>query len=171
MPSESIRLRLKLGHLEVDYEGHPEFIQDELPVLLERASQLSLAIAKSPTSSLSGSTTDTVSPVRETPETNWSGHTTSSIASLLSIKTGPELIIAAAAKLTFVDQSELFSRQEILAEMKTAASYYKASYHNNLTKYLQGLEGADRLRSGKKDTYALSPSEGSKLDARIAQRK
>jgi endoglucanase Acf2 len=62
--------------------------------------------------------------------------TVAAIAGQLSVKTGPDLIIAAAAKLTLVDGKDTFSRDELIAAMKTATSYYKKSDVNNLSSYL-----------------------------------
>lgn len=156
MNSESVRLRIRVDSLEIDYQGDPTFLQEHLFALLEKVASFQTKQEQSvlnvpSTSHNGGDSSDRIEPDVD--------HTTSSIASRLSVKSGPDLIVAAAAKLTLVDKQNRFSRASLLSEMQTATSYYKGSYNNNLSSYLKRLEKADRLRRGPKDLFALSPSE------------
>ena len=92
-------------------------------------------------------------------------HSTDTIATLTNARSGPDLIIAAAAHLHFATGKAKFTRQELLAEMRTAPAHYKETFLNNLSKYLTGLTKVDRLRLVGKDTYALSNKERQDLEA------
>jgi len=77
--------------------------------------------------------------------------------------------MAAAAHLTFAAKKDTFSRKEILTEMKDATTYYNANMSSNLGKALDTLVKAKRLNQVKVGVYALSASERSTLEAKLAQ--
>jgi hypothetical protein len=95
-------------------------------------------------------------------------HTTDTIATLIGTKSGPDLIIAAAAHLHFVSGQQRFTRQELATEMRSAPAHFKETFINNLSTYLTGLTKADRLRLVGTHTYALSNKERQELEAKIA---
>ena len=66
---------------------------------------------------------------------------TGTIAAKLGCKAGvgKDVITAAAATLTFVENKESFTRAELLEEAKTATAYYKKTVANNLSNTLEGL--------------------------------
>ena len=92
---------------------------------------------------------------------------TDTIATVLGAKSGPDLIIAAAANLHFVQGTQKFSRQQLTAEMRTAPAHFKDTFLNNLSKYLTGLTKSDRLRLVASDTYAISSKERQALEAKL----
>jgi hypothetical protein len=92
---------------------------------------------------------------------------TDTIATVLGAKSGPDLIIAAAANLHFVQGKQRFSRQQLTAEMRTAPAHFKETFLNNLSKYLTGLTKGDRLRLVASDTYAISSKERQELEAHL----
>jgi hypothetical protein len=93
---------------------------------------------------------------------------TDTIATVLGAKSGPDLIIAAAANLHFVQGTQRFSRQQLTAEMRTAPAHFKDTFLNNLSKYLTGLTKSDRLRLVASDTYAISSKERHELETKLA---
>lgn len=165
------KIKIKLGAIEVEYEGSEAFLKEELPQLLSAVSELYskahagdgtlLAAAGVPNQSAAG--------------TNTVGHaqkpkfeaTTGSLAAKLAVKSGPELILAAAARLTFVSQTPTFARQKLIDEMKTASAYYKATYLNNLTAYLNGLVKDGKLNEPTQGNYALTASSLKDLEGRL----
>ena len=97
-----------------------------------------------------------------------SGLSTNTIATILRVDNGPELIIAAAAYLTIVKGQDRLSRKSLTEEIKSATSFFRATYLNNLSAYLDRLVKADRLRLVAPNTYALSAAERQGLDANLA---
>ena len=91
-------------------------------------------------------------------------HSTETIANKLGAKTGPDLVIAAAAHLHFAKDKTKFTRPELLEQMQTATGHYKRSFHNNMSSNLNGLTKSDRLRSFGGGTYSLSKNEAEKIE-------
>lgn len=163
MSNDTAKIRLKIGQLEIEYEGKESFLQDGLLNLMKKVvsfyaeNKASIPAAPAP----APATNDLASVALD--------HSTNTIATILGVKTGPELVVAASAHLTLVQGKDRFNRKELLTEMQTAASFYKSSYGNNLSKYLDRLVKADRLRLVGKNTYAISATEKQSLDAKLAQ--
>lgn len=161
------KIKIKMGPIEIEYEGSEAFLKEELPALLAAVSDLykesgitdpvdageSTGAAPAPASAGSKGTVQS---------------TTGSIAAQLGAKSGPDLIMAAAARLTLSLGLGSFGRSQITAEMKSASAYYKKTYVNNLSKYLNQLVKDGKLLETAKDIYALSASAKSSLEARIA---
>lgn len=155
------KIRIKLGPIEVEYEGSETFLKEELPQLLSAVSELY---------SRSNIPKD-VNPDGNPPASPSGGTlqgTTGTIAAKLTVKQGPDLILAAAARLHFVVGKQTFSRQEIIDEMKSATAYYKKTYLSNLTGYLNNLMKDGKLLEPSSGTYSLSASTQTDLKARLA---
>jgi hypothetical protein len=128
------KIRIKLGHIEVEYEGSETFLKDELSNLISTLSELKLSTI------LSHDIDDVVSTNKEVRnKAERIELSTNSIAAKLGVKTGPELAVAAAAHLTFVKEMKVFSRSELMKEMRTATSYFKETFGKNLTYTLSTL--------------------------------
>jgi hypothetical protein len=87
----------------------------------------------------------------------------------LGATSGPELAIAAAARLTFVKKQDKFTRREIDTEMKSATTYYSKNMSSNLSSSLTTLVKGKRLNQIEKDVYALSANEKATLEVKLAQ--
>jgi hypothetical protein len=158
-------IRIKLGEVEVEYKGDETFLKKEL---LETVKELLELQEKHPTTNGAGSG-DTGGHGKDTGGHGKFDHSTDTIATVLGSKSGPDLIMAAAAHLHFVQGKQKFTRQEIIAEMRAAPGHYKESYNKNLTNYLERLTSSQRLRLLSEDTYALSADERKKLEAKLAE--
>ena len=93
--------------------------------------------------------------------------TTNTIASKLNVKTGNELVIAACAHLCFVKGADTFTRSNILAEMKLASNYFKATMRKNLSNTLKTMINQNKLLETATDTYALEASLNEKLGKQL----
>jgi hypothetical protein len=161
MAGTDASIRIKLGHLEVEYQGDASFLRKDL---LETVKEL-LELQKQ-------------NRIVEQTLSEAGGHaggggkfdySTDTIANILGAKKGPDLMIAAAAHLHFVKGKERFTRKEITVEMRTASGHWKNSYVANMTTNLNGLKSKDRLRQISQGTYALSNKERQALGAKLAQ--
>src|SRR5207245_11520222 len=94
--------------------------------------------------------------------------TTSTLAARLKAASGPELIVAASARLTFVLGHRSFRRKQILEEMRTASGYFRSTYSANLTKYLRSLAKAGTLIEASQGMYALSAAKREELERLLA---
>ena len=90
-----------------------------------------------------------------------------SIAAKLNAKTGPDLTLAACAYLALSANRDKFSRKDILDAMRTAANFYKKSYNNNLSKYLDGLIKDEKILQQANDVYALHDQVRSEMESKL----
>ena len=117
--------------------------------------------------SVKSPTPNSTTATQETAQTSNIELSTDTIATVLAAKSGPDIIMAAAAHLHFVQRLQKFSRQQLTAEMRTAPAHFKETFVNNLSKYLAGLTRSDRLRLVASDTYALSSAERQQLETKL----
>jgi hypothetical protein len=157
------KIRIKMGTIEVEYEGSEDFLKGELLSLLSELLRLqkeSATILGKPFSPPSDGDGEAKPP-------QGIQATTTTIAAKLACKSGPDLIIAAALRLTLTG-SKTFSRQTLLDEMKTASGYYKKSFSGNLSHYLQTLVKGGKLFETATDIYVLNEATRKELEAKIA---
>lgn len=157
------KVRIRVGQIEVEYEGDERFLKDEMPALLETVLRLHREAGDSidaPAEQQSAHST-------KKKETSGVG-TTANIAGRLGCNSGPDLILAAATRLTLGAGQDALPRKAIHDEMKTAAAYYKKTYANNLSAYLSTLVKSGKLVESAKDTYALKASARKEIEAKLA---
>lgn len=155
------KIRIKMGAIEVEYEGSEQFLKEELPELLSAVSKLYKS------SALEANNAATGSDAGSGKSTEVVG-TTGTLAAILGGGSGPDLALSAAARLTFGLKKEKFIRKEILVEMQSASAYFKPSYSSNLTNILNGLVKDKKLMESAKDTYSLSADSRKSLGAKLA---
>jgi hypothetical protein len=168
MSDEFTRLKVKLGAAEIEYEGGTQFLKDEIMPTVGKILDMveSRAELQHPTPVLQ---IDNSTELITSSTTMELSHSTNTIATLLDAKSAGDLAIAAAAHLTLVQKKERLSRQEILDEMRSATSFFKASYANNHSYSLKVLVKRDRLRLLAPDTYGLSHKERKELEKLFAE--
>ena len=166
MNENRAKIALKIGHLEVEYEGSESFLKEDIFRLMEKVIGFHAEHSTALSAALPQATTEDEDATVGQPEINMS---TSTIATSLNAKSGPELAIAAAAYLTLVQNKGKFSRDEIHENMKNATSYYKRSMSNNLTSLLQRLVKNGRLNEISDGHYALSAPERKKMEKNLAE--
>ncbi len=159
----SSKIKIKIDQVEVEFEGSEEFLSKELPVLLKNVLSLYTGMPSVPPKRDAGH-----NPPPPPPSATEIKMTTNSVAAKLVVKSGADLLMAAAAHLALVKNMTTFTRQQILNEMKTASSYYKKSYGNNLTGYLNRANSAGTLIENAENAYALSASARASLEKKLA---
>lgn len=162
------KIRIKLGPIEVEYEGSESFLKEELPDLLGAVARLYKESGASLEASGEGSGAGDGGEGGAGTGSGLQG-TTGTIAAKLVVKSGPDLILAGCARLTFVSGSASFTRKQITDEIKSATGYYKKTYLNNLSTYLQSLVKDQKLVEPTTGTFALSVATKSELEKRLAQ--
>ncbi len=155
MPS----IKIRLGNLEVEYEGDQEFIESGLLDLISELKEAA-PVASAGFASAPGGNGDGSSP-------GGFGHTTSQIAQIMSVSTGPDLAIAAAAHLTFVKGQTHLQRADILKEMKGAPSFYNDNYSSNLSSILNGLVKKKQLNPIGANVFALANAMKKDLEQKL----
>ena len=162
----SSSVRIKLGPVEFECTASEEFLKVELPVLITGMAQLykeNFAGLQMPNNGAPPPAGTGVT----TPTGNQLELTTNSIAAKLKVKTGSDLVLAAALRLTRTGTVP-FTREGIIDQMRAAPAYFKQSYINNLSQCIKALLTAGKLLENAKDTYALSEATKTELEARLA---
>ena len=167
MSEDKTKIRLKIGEMEVEYEGKESFLKDDLSNLLDTMSGFfkvhrgAVESNDSPSGKKRSVEPNAAEPSRIDLSVN-------SIASRMNVKTGPDLAVAACGYLTLVKGRERCSRAELLAAMKEASSYYKATMGSNLSSHLGSLVKGSRLNQTASDAYALTANEKKKIEVCLA---
>ena len=157
------KLHVKLGRLELDFEGSEDFIKQELMTVLGKLKEFG---------ALHDMNDDDAIETKNGGKPKLGGDlTTSTIAGKLGVDSGTELAIAAMVRLTVMQSADKATRTQITTEMRTATAYFKESYISNLTKSLKVLVTSQRLNDLGSSTYSLSASEKTKLEAKLAAAK
>jgi hypothetical protein len=161
------KIKIKLGAIEVEYEGSETFLKEELPALLTAVSTLYQRANDDDKQGGSESGLNGSKPAAASNGGNVSG-TTNNIAAKMNAKSGPELVLAAAARLCIVQHNDPFSRTLLIEEMRTATQYFKPSYVSNLSKTLNRLVKEGKLNEPSTDNFALTASSRKDLESRLA---
>ncbi len=158
----AFKFRVKLGPVEVEYEGDKEFEKEKLLELISEIIHIyessGKKIAGSPGAPHEGSGKDAG-------KGQGIQLTTGDIASKLGLGKGKNLLLAACAHLEFFEGKQSSTREEILAQAKTAKSFYRASVRNNFSAYLQRL--GDKLNEIAADTYAINEITRNELKEKL----
>jgi hypothetical protein len=158
----SSRFRLKIGPVEVEYEGDEPPTKEELLELAAAAAHVynDRALGRRRRTSRGMSIQGDGLRVLGS---------TASIAERLNCVSGPELVVAAAARLTFVDGEEWFEPAQLLEEMKKATAHYDQEYRDTLLQDLGGLVKSGKLVEVAENLFALSPTMRRELQQALAE--
>jgi hypothetical protein len=163
------KIKIKMGAVEVEYEGEESFLKEELPALLAAITELHrVERAQAKKNGKNDEQGDAGGDQDGDTKTAKVG-TTLSVASKLKVKSGTDLILAALVRLALVKQQLSVPRKELLDEMQTATGFYKSSYSGNLTAYLTRLSKADKINEDAADKYSLKEATRKDLESRLAQ--
>lgn len=158
------KIRIKMGQIEVEFEGSESFLKKELPELLAAVSNL--YNKTSPSSQEADVDTEDKHRLADPPKIQL---TTSNIAAKLTCNSGTDLIKAAAAHLAIMKNKNTFTRKEILSEMKSATNYFNKSYVGNLTPYLNTLIKQKVLNENATGMYSLTANSLKEMRIIIGQ--
>lgn len=147
------KIRIKVGDVEVDYEGDSAYLKSDLLKLIKELQGADGATTATRTSADKKSRAPAVD----------GQLTTKSIAAKLNASSASELAKAALAHLVIIKGKDQVGRNEILAEMKSATGHYKASMTSNHTKTMGILLKEDAVVENSKDVYSLKPAAEEKL--------
>lgn len=167
------KIKLKVGSMELEYEGDPSFLTGGIEALLVTMGSLVGKVPDDPPPA-----TDPAAQVQPANGSGSDGGTpaasgafnfsTNTIAAHLEAKSGASLIICAMAQIELVQKKTSSTRTEILTEMKNATTYYTETMRSNLSSSLSNLLKAKRINQIAKDTYALSAGERKQVEAKVA---
>lgn len=153
------KVKIKLGAIEVDYEGEPEFLTSGFYELLNRLQDLSSKIPQQPPAGHPGGHAPPGAPLQMTVKT---------IATKLNASSGSDLALAAMCSLHFGKSMPKYKRGEVLTEMKAATGIYKPSMSKNLSHHLRSLLNDGKIVEAEPEVYALTPATETPLRQQLA---
>lgn len=156
------KIRLRIGPVEIECEGEIGASNADILALAEAAAEL---YKRQGLAEVGPIATDP----NTAPERIRIQGSAASIASRLNCISGPELMIAAAAWLTFVNGEEWFATSRLLEEMKKAAAHFDHSYQSTLADDVRGLVRSGKLVEVSKDLFALSATMRRHLQRALAE--
>lgn len=163
MNEDTVKIRLKVGQVEVEYEG-------EFSLLKDSSNPVDIIFGfyekhvKTLTDYVSSDYPKGVNPLRADCEIDFS---ISTIADRLEVRDTNDLVMAAVTYFSFVEKKDVSERKEILNKMKEAPSYYTQNMSKNLSNSLRNLIRKNRLNQNKKGFYCLSPSERKEMETKL----
>ncbi|MCM2354910.1 MAG: hypothetical protein NDI63_14915 [Pseudobdellovibrio sp.] len=156
------KLKVKWGSLEIDFEGSETFLKEEFMQLLNAIS----AVAKESGTLLTQP--DVPSTVQTASSRRIGSLGMGTVAQKLAVKSGPELIMAAAAKLTFIDQKDKFTAKDLLSEMRQASAYFKESHATNFAKNIAVLVKNAKLNDVGGDAYSIPADRHEEFQSKLS---
>lgn len=150
---EGVKINIKVGALEINYEGPQAFAESGLLELFEQVSshkaqhlvEVQSEAATVPTEVHGGNSE--------------SKYSTTDFAVRIGAKSGTDLAMAAAYYLSLTLSMETFRRSDLLGAMRGAKQFYKTSYGGNLSKSLETLTKSGKLLNPGAETYSLAYQE------------
>jgi len=170
------KIHLRAGEVELSLETESPLAVSDIKEFISQVQELAQSLAPEPDDTApfapphgSNGTVSSSTPAPLLLEhTNPQLHV-NSVADRLSVKSGPELVIAAAAYLQIVEGRPSFTRKDLLDTMKTATSHYNQNMGSNLGAALKSLSSS-KLNQLNNGTYALKSQELAGLRSQIAER-
>lgn len=166
--TQPAKIKLKVGSIELEYEGDPEFLKEGLESLLVTMTDLAkIAPPEEQSQEYDAEVGAGAGENAQLPN----GHqlSTSTIAAHMSVKTCPELVVCALVNLEIIQGKSGADRKEISEQMKSATAYYKATMQGgNLSTAFVNLTKAKRVNDIGSGRYPLNATERKSLEAKIA---
>lgn len=151
----SAKIRIKVGNIEVEYEGNHEFLKEGLSDLLEDIGNLTSA-ADFEEDSNESSESEATNAVGQTTATKLE-LSTNSIATHYNSKSASDLVLAAIIQLQLVAGQDSCTKDEIVKSMKSATNFYKVNMRgSNLTNAFKTLVNKKKINELANEKYALT---------------
>lgn len=162
------KVKIKAGPVEFEYEGETEFGIEDIKELFSHIETLFKVPSLREVPDTHSSSDDEDSPLPSRKASTLQPLHISTIAAKLSVKSGPDLIIAGAAALQIYGGKDRFTRQELHDVMKQATKHYNTNMSSNLAKNLNNLVG-NKLNEVAAGVYSLTAGEHTSLEAKLAE--
>lgn len=157
-PAVMAKLQINLREGTIDVEGDIEFVREVYGDFKDRLLSAELPAPVEDRRRRTGGAT----PVADAPPPE---PTTNTIATMLDVSNGAELVVAAMAHLMLVRGKDSCMRREINTEMKTATDFYNENMTKSLSVALENNINAQRITRVSADTYSLTDDERTRLEA------
>lgn len=178
MSDNTARIQVKIGSLEIDYEGNSSFLDEGLEQLLETMATMVELFPKSEvvsnlrTSSLHATVDNVIGEDAQTTSNmvlNNADFTTGMLASHSNAQSAPDLALCAMAYLELKLGQKPNSSKSILTEMKTATAIFKSQMSKNNSANLKSLAKSTRINETGVGKFSLAQKELDRFEGIIAE--
>ncbi len=156
-----IKIRIKFGAVEIEYEGEEKSLNGGFRTLLKDLHVIGALPTDEQVPDKTRSSNSTTKNAKDEP------HSTSTAAHKPGADNGPDLILAAAMRLTLTGSSK-FTKTQIRQEMREADDSSESSYGSNFDADFKTLIGKSRITHSGGEHYSLPARELASLNARTA---
>lgn len=165
--SANAKVRIKVGGIEIEYEGGHEFLTNGLHELIENVGLLASSSDLEEEISGDGDGSD------EAPSVDFSNGqlelSANSIAHHYSAKSTSDLALCAIILLQIVNKQVSCSREEVLKAMQSATDFYNKNMRGtNLKSALKTLKNKKKINELANEKYALTSTEKQSAEAALA---
>lgn len=167
MEKQTVKVHIKVGDMELSYEGDSSFLTGGIETLLSAMGEI---YAKAPDLSTTAPNiaTESHAPIAAGGAAGIK-LSTNSIANHYGAKSASDLALCAIIQLQLVQGVSECSRDDVLSTMKTANNYYKASMKGgNLTKAIKVLVNNKKINELAGGKYSLTATERQNAEAQLA---
>jgi len=161
------KIRIRMGDVELEYEGEDSFLKDGLPDLLQSVAELHASLTPLRESEQAGSGDGGETETAITKSEHQLQMSINTIAAKLSVKKGPDLVLAALAHSELIEKKDRTTRTDMITEMRNATSFFKPSYIGNLSLNLSGLIKGGKVNELSKDVFALTDDAKKELATKL----
>ena len=161
--AEKAKIRLHIDQFQIEYEGNGSFLEKDIFNMVEKVMGIHAKYA----TALSSNPPSVNTKSSPTPPADEFDLSVATIAERLDAKTGPDVVLATAAYLTFSQSETKFSRDNIRGAMKSDVSRYDANVSKNLSQYLRSLVKDKCLNNLADGSYALSASKRKEIESAL----
>lgn len=158
------RMRIKLGAVEIDYEGDSEFARSGVMDLLKDVLALAPSSTKQPKLTDEGADP----PAMHFGTDDGGTVTVATIAAHFEPQGGQDLVLCALAKLQVLEGAPHASKDEIWECLKGATGYFKVSMNKNFTRDLGRMVKRKKINEVATNTYSLTAVTRRELEAKLA---
>lgn len=178
MTQQTAKIRIKIGTMEVDYEGDSSFLDGGIEKLLETMAGMAhnnfvenqVAAPPAPALQVDASNNEANNwNLEQPPLVGSPSFSTSMLASHADAETSADLILCAMAFLELNAKQNPNSSKEIFAEMKNVSTVYNSMMSTNNTKNLRSLAKSKKINEVSSGKFSLGKEERQKFEAIIAE--
>lgn len=158
------RVRIKLGSVEIEFEGEGDFARSGVLGLLQEA----LALAPKSVAPVDRIDEHGDPGAGQAVQEELGGVTVATIAAHLEPRGAQDLILCALARLQLLQGASEVSRDDIWEAMKGATGYFKASMNKNFPRDLARMVKRKKINEVASGMYSLTASTRKELEAKLA---
>ena len=165
--SANAKVRIKVGSIEIEYEGGHEFLTNGLHELIENVGLLASS------SDLEEEISEDEDGSDEAPTVDFPNGqlelSANSIAHHYGSKSTSDLALCAIIFLQIVNKQVSCSREEVLKAMQSATDFYNKNMRgSNLKSALKTLKNKKKINELANEKYALTSTEKQSAEAALA---